>query len=98
VEVDVFVELTELVLVKDIRGVLLCFADAVIEADELDVLETVILLLAEPLDVDVRVPLGLDVVVPEELPDLEELMEDVLVFVDVLVLVVVEEPVDVLDT
>ena len=97
-EVDVFVELTELVLVKDIRGVLLCFADAVIEADELDVLETVILLLAEPLDVDVRVPLGLDVVVPEELPDLEELMEDVLVFVDVLVLVVVEEPVDVLDT
>jgi hypothetical protein len=84
--------------VKDIRGVLHCFADAVIDGDELDVLETVILLLAEPLDVDVRVPLGLEVVVPEELPDLEELIEDVLVFVDVLVLVVVEDPVDVLDT
>ena len=97
-EVDVLVELIELVPVEDIRGVLLCFADAVIDGDELDVLETVILLLAEPLDVDVRVPLGLEVVVPEELPDLEELIEDVLVFVDVLVLVVVEDPVDVLDT
>jgi len=97
VEVDVLVEVIELVPVKDIRAVLLCFADAVIEADELDVLETVILLVAEPLDVDVRVPLELDVVVPEEVPDLEELMEDVLVFVDVLVLVLLEEPVDVLD-
>jgi hypothetical protein len=98
VEVEVLVELIELVPVEDIRGVLLCFADPVIEADELDVLETVILLLAEPLDVDVRVPLGLKLAVPEELADLEELIEDVLVFVDVLVLVVVEEPVDVLDT
>lgn len=95
---EVFVEVIELVVVKEIRAVLLCFADAVIEADELDVLETVILLLAEPLDVDVRVPLGLKVVVPEEVPDLEELIEDVPVFVEVLVLVVVEEPVDVLDT
>ena len=95
---EVFVEVIELVVVKEIRAVLLCFADAVIEADELDVLETVILLVAEPLDVDVRVPLGLKLAVAEELLDLEELTEDVLVFVDVLVLVVVEEPVDVLDT
>lgn len=98
VDVPVLLEVIDPVPVLVIKEVLLCLTETESDGEEVDVLDVVILRDTEPLDVDVRVPLELAEYVPVELPDFEELIEDVPVLEDVLVLVDVGDPDDVLDS
>jgi hypothetical protein len=98
VDVPVLLEVIDPVSVLLIREVLLCLTETESDGDEVDVLDVVILRDTELLDVDVRVPLELAEYVAVELPDLEELVDDVPVLVDVVVFVDVGDPEDVFDT